>query len=600
MLKTILNQRLRKQFFGSLIQITQKDYLELKCQAAYWKTQYKRVVGREEILKEQLKQKNARISNLKQHLDGKDSEKARADNLQIRYEEVLAQTEILKEEIQHKDAIIKDLNQRLYGKKSEKSGGKGDVNPNAKSNRSRRPRGQQKGSSSHGRTLRPTLPIIPEVIPPSETACEVCGLEYSLLSSYEESDIIEVEVAAHIRRIKRQKCVKNCTCTHGHKIITAPVVPKLIPRSPFGNSIWAELLLKKYLHAQPVNRTLNDLKSLGLIIALGTVAGGLQKLTPLFEPVYKAFYLQQMTENRFHNDETRWEVYQQIEGKTGHRWYLWLIRSISVVYYRMDPTRSANVVLSHFVDLISKKVIVICDRYSAYKKLARLNLVIILAFCWAHVRRDFLNFARNHVDLKDWGLDWACEISKLFHLNNQRIMLWDPNLPINQQSSAFQESHNKLGRALQDMKARCDAMLYEDKIAREQHGEKHGTLTVAQRKILMSMQYHWTGLTVFYDHPEVKMDNNPAEQSIRNPVLGRNGYYGSGSLWSAELAAMMFSIFQTMLLWNLNPRTWLDLYFEACTQNGGKPPEDLSEFLPWTISEARLQQLSKPSGHNTS
>ena len=39
-------------------------------------------------------------------------------------------------------------------------------------------------------------------------------------------------------------------------------------------------------------------------------------------------------------------------------------------------------------------------------------------------------------------------------------------------------------------------------------------------------------------HPEVKMDNNPAEQSIRNPVLGRNGYYGSGSLWCAELAAM--------------------------------------------------------------
>ncbi len=32
------------------------------------------------------------------------------------------------------------------------------------------------------------------------------------------------------------------------------------------------------------------------------------------------------------------------------------------------------------------KVIVVCDRYSAYEKLARLNAVIILAFCWAHVR----------------------------------------------------------------------------------------------------------------------------------------------------------------------------------------------------------------------
>ncbi len=48
-------------FNQSLIQFTQKDYIELKCQAVYWKTQHERVVGREEILKEQLKQKDARI-----------------------------------------------------------------------------------------------------------------------------------------------------------------------------------------------------------------------------------------------------------------------------------------------------------------------------------------------------------------------------------------------------------------------------------------------------------------------------------------------------------------------------------------------------------
>ena len=105
---------------------------------------------------------------------------------------------------------------------------------------------------------------------------------------------------------------------------------------------------------------------------------------------------------------------------------------------------------------------------------------------------------------------------------------------------------------------------------------------------------------VFYDYPDVKMDNNPAEQSMRNPVLGRNGYYGSGSLSSAELAAMMFSIFQTMLLGNLNPRTWPHLYLEACAQNGGKSPDDLSEFLPWTMSAARRQQLLKPPDNNTS
>ena len=537
-----------------MVTLTQLEYIELKWQGEYWKAQHARSLSREEALKEELNQK---------------------------------------------DGMIRDLKQRLYGKKSEKGGSKADVNSDAKDNNSKRPRGQQKGSASHGRTVRPNLPVIPEVISLSETACVICGLEYSLFAD-EESDIIEIEVAAHIRRIKRQRCAKNCTCTSGSRFITAPVPPKLIPKSPYGASIWEEILLSKFLHAQPVNRTLSNFKSLGLTISPGTVADNLKKRTPLFEPVYKAFHQKQMTENRFHNDETRWEVYEQVEGKTGHRWYLWLTRSISVVYYRMDPTRSAEVPITHFSDLISKTVIVICDRYSAYKKLARLNLSITLAFCWAHVRRDFLDLARRHADLNKWGLDCADEISKLFHLNNQRIALWDPNLSLTWQSTQFKEKHDALGKALNEMKSRCDALLEADKIARAKKEKTPDVLVPAKRNVLLSLQNHWQGLMVFYEHPDVKMDNNPAEQSMRHPVLGRNGYYGSGSLSSAELAAMMFSIFQTMLLWTINPRAWLHFYFEACAQNGGKSPDDLGAFLPWTMSESRRQQLSKPPDNNTS
>jgi transposase len=538
-----------------IVTLTQREYVEIKWQASYWKAQHARVIARELELKEKLKQK---------------------------------------------EAIIRDLNQRLYGKSSEKGGSVADVSSNNKNKKTIRPRGHQKGSATHGRTQRSTLPMAPEIIPLNETACRTCGLAYSLLSSYEESDVIEIEVAAHIRRIKRQKCVKHCTCLPGPKIMTAPVLPKLIPGSPYGNSVWEEILLNKFLHALPVNRTLNNFKSLGLTISPGTIAGGLKKIAPLFQPLYQAFHQQQMTENRFHNDETRWEVYEAVEGKTGHRWYLWLTRSKSVVYYRMDPTRSANVPIAHFADLTSKVVIVICDRYSAYKKLARLNLSIILAFCWSHVRRDFLNLARSHPELSEWGLNWANEISKLFHLNTQRIQEWDPQLPLTWQSPLFKEKHAMLGVALNEMKSRANALIEQDDEAKKKNGKARGMLLATQRKVLDSLGEHWKGLTVFYDYPEVKMDNNPAEQSMRNPVLGRNGYYGSGRLWSANLAAMLFSIFQTLLLWNLNPRTWLTSYFEACAKNKGQPPEDLSEFLPWKMNEAQRLQHAKPPSDDTS
>ena len=75
----------------------------------------------------------------------------------------------------------------------------------------------------------------------------------------------------------------------------------------------------------------------------------------------------------------------------------------------------------------------------------------------------------------------------------------------------------------------------------------------ARRKVLESLGDHWTGLTVFVEHPEVPMDNNTAERSERGPVVGRKNYYGSGSVWSGQLAAMLFSLFQTLCLSGSEP-----------------------------------------------
>ena len=79
---------------------------------------------------------------------------------------------------------------------------------------------------------------------------------------------------------------------------------------------------------------------------------------------------------------------------------------------------------------------------------------------------------------------------------------------------------------------------------------------------------------------------------LRNPVVGRKNYYGSGSVWSAQLAAMMFSIRQRLLLWGLNPHPWLSVFLQACADNGAQSPADLSPFVPWQMSAERRQELS--------
>ena len=100
----------------------------------------------------------------------------------------------------------------------------------------------------------------------------------------------------------------------------------------------------------------------------------------------------------------------------------------------------------------------------------------------------------------------------------------------------------------------------------------------ARRKVLESLRDHWTGLTVFVEHPEVPMDNNTAERSERGPVVGRKNYYGSGAVWSGRLAAMLFSLFQTLALWGFNPRLWLTAYLTACAEAGGQAPADVGRL----------------------
>jgi transposase len=226
--------------------------------------------------------------------------------------------------------------------------------------------------------------------------------------------------------------------------------------------------------------------------------------------------------------------------------------------------------------------VLVCDRYSAYKSLALECDKLILAFCWAHVRRDFLKVARSWPELESWMFTWVDDIRELYRLNAARLNEWDERLPLDQQSSAFDERQHELVTKLSEMQARCEAPLQEP------------VLHLAQQKVLSSLQNHWDGLTVFVTRPEVAMDNNTAERILRNPVAGRKNYYGSGSVWSAHFAAMMFSVLQTLLLWGLNPHHGLSAFLQACAEDGGQSPADLSPFVPWQMSAERREALSRP------
>jgi len=257
----------------------------------------------------------------------------------------------------------------------------------------------------------------------------------------------------------------------------------------------------------------------------------------------------------------------------GHRWYLWVFRSASTVVFRLDPSRSAKVPQGHFGEEATG--ILNVDRYSAYKTMLP-DGRILLAFCWVHVRRDFLAVAKDWPKQEEWALGWVNRIGRLYLLNDERLAVLD-------EPADFAEAQQALVAGVAQMKKERDAQLADPKL--------HPTC----RKALQSLERHWSGLVLFVLHPEVPMDNNQAERDLRNPVVGRKNYYGSGSVWSGQLTAQLFTLLQTLLLWKLNPRHWLAVYLQACAEHGGKTPPEPEQWLPWNLDEQRRQLLSGPA-----
>jgi transposase len=183
----------------------------------------------------------------------------------------------------------------------------------------------------------------------------------------------------------------------------------------------------------------------------------------------------------------RWEVWADVDGKTGHRGYRWVRQSASVVFYRLAPGRGAAVPPTHVAKLHKARVDVgwVGDRDSADKGLAQACDDLLVALCWAHGRRDFLQAARSGPALERWLFTWVEDIRELSRLHAARLEAWAATWPLALQASACAERHHDLATTLRQMRACYQAHLPEP--------SRH----LAKQKVRSRLPTHWDGLTVF-------------------------------------------------------------------------------------------------------
>jgi transposase len=391
--------------------------------------------------------------------------------------------------------------------------------------------GKKKKKSGHGPKEQPKLPVV-EIVHGLEDADQVCpncgGGLHEMEDQYEESDEIDViPLRFVVKRHKRKKYACRC----GSCIETALGPDKLCPGGRYSVNFAIHVAISKYCDHLPLERQVRMMAREGLVVTSQTLWDQIEQLAWVVESVMPRLRSHVLDHGIVGADETTWELFDKKPGQ-GKSWYVWVLRVETAVYYAIRDGRSfktAETLLATFAGVL------MCDGYVAYKSLSGAYPRVVLAHCWAHVRREFVEIEKSFPAACGEVLDLIAEL----YLIDRRG-----------RASTEQDALHKL----RDTESRQVI----DKIEEWFYRTVPKCLPESGlHKALGYMVHMWPGLLLFLDDPQIPLDNNGTERAARGPVVGRKNHYGSHSLRGTEVAATLYSLVESAKLNGLEPRFYL-------------------------------------------
>jgi hypothetical protein len=196
------------------------------------------------------------------------------------------------------------------------------------------------------------------------------------------------------------------------------------------------------------------------------------------------------------------------------------------------------------------------DGYEGYRALTKGDRVK-LAFCWAHVRRGFIDLAAKGAS--PIAAEVLKRIAALYRIEGEIA-----GLSAEARRQARGERSRPLLTALE--------LFLRDKLALL---SQKSTLAVAIRYATS----RWAGLTLYVDDGRVEMDSNTVERSIRPLALTRKNTLFAGSDRGGQTWAVIASLVETCKLNAVDPQGYFADVISRIV--GGHPQSQLDDLLPW-------------------
>lgn len=384
------------------------------------------------------------------------------------------------------------------------------------------------------------------------TGLKPVGEEITEILEYQQG---ELYVKKYIRPEYIQPTVDG---TQAKRVIAAlPNIP--IAKSYVGASLLAHLMASKYIDHLPIYRQLQMLSRQKVAIEDNTVNNWFKQGCNLIAPLFEAHERQVLQTQYLGVDETPIKVLDKTKKGTTHQGYYWVYYNTQSrqVLFKYQTGRAAQwpkETLKNYQGFLQT------DGYAAYNQFDDVEGITTLN-CWAHARRKFID-AQSFDNAK--ASEVLVQIQLLYATEKHCV---EKNYSPDEIKNYRQQ---KAKPVLETLHQILQTQLLN---------------SLPKSPLGMALQYtlaRWDKLIIYTQDGNLRIDNNLVENSIRPVAIGRKNYMFAGNHEAAQRSAMLYSLFATCKLHNVNPIQWLTYVFENINNHKINAIEQL---LPQHYSE---------------
>jgi hypothetical protein len=213
-----------------------------------------------------------------------------------------------------------------------------------------------------------------------------------------------------------------------------------------------------------------------------------------------------------------------------------------------------------------------CDGYPGYRSFADGRSAIILAGCWAHVRRKFYDAREQSPRVSGWILK---QIQNLYRIES--------NL-----------REHKAGPALREAVRAHQSVPIVERIGRALVRLKTSGRFLPQSLLGSAIDYalgQWSTLQVYLKDGRVEIDNNLVENAIRPTAVGKKNWLFVGEADAGQRGAIVYTVIESCRRRGLDPYAYLR---EVLTRLPHLTNHQVPDITPavWARKNQSLQKVS--------